>query len=270
LESDLTKANDIIRKLQEQVDKSQNKVNILTEVSTRQDKVVSENMNKMKELEADLKLCIKKITQKEQQQAKLSEDLENMKNQLKQAKETIETNESLIHFLNKQIAAKDMTGKALPSNNTTNPKTIGSNGAMSTVKQTQLMQQQIRALKQSSAVDQKIQQLNMSGHLTNNQTGTGCQPLNGQGMNGLPSNPTPPEPTAVPRLVQFHGLPTVINTTDKNPVHPSNTEAIQSRIVSSGVNNRYQRNPLSGKTTSGNNNSSHASNNGFITSKGVK
>ena len=246
-DSDLRKANDIIGKLQEQVEKSQRKVSLLSEVSSRQEKVVSEKMSKMKELESDLKLCINKISQKEQQQAKLSQDLQDLKDQLKQAKEVIETNESLIHFLNKQIAAKDMTGKTVSANITNVKTSLGSD--ISSEKQTKLMQQQIKALKQSSAVDKKIQEMNLNAPLMTSEH-------HGSNKTWVTSPVLPPEPTAAPRLVQFHGLPS--NIGDKNPV------ASNDRTTN---NNRYQRNPLSSKTHS---NNSHSANNGFITTKGVK
>ena len=248
LSSDLRKANEIIRKLQEQVDKSQTKLNLLTEVSSRQEDLVSEKVTKMKELESDLKLCIKKITEKEQLQAKLSEDLERVKDQLKEAKETISTNESLIHFLNKQLAAKDMTGKTISAGNAAAQTAIKTTG-ISNAKQTALMQQQIKALKLSSQTEKQVQQLmnNMNnGHTIANEV---------RGTNGVNSSVpfVPPEPTAAPRLVQFHGLPTV-NAGDTG------------RIT---TNNKYQRNPLVGRTTT-TTIPATGINTGFITNKGVK
>ena len=195
LTKELKETNEKTMKLEEQLDRSQKKVNLLSEVSSRQDSLVSQKSNKIKEMEADFKMCVDKITQKERLEEKMADELDRIRKELSEALDTLETKESLIGFLNKQVAARDTTGK------TVNPRPHD---------QDALMQQQMKVLKQSNAVTARIQQMDLN-----------------QGLR-LPSCPipSPPEPTPAPRVVQFQGmLPSVglTQTTTRTTCHANKT-----------------------------------------------
>lgn len=109
LTADLTKANEIIRKLQTEVNKAKEKVSVLNEVSARQEDIVSDKEQAMRQLESDLKVCITRIQKKEKEQENQIKELERLRSRFHESQEQITTNEQLINFLNQQIA--DLTAK---------------------------------------------------------------------------------------------------------------------------------------------------------------
>ena len=58
LTNDLQKGHEIIRKLQNETLRAHSKLDLLNEVSSKQDHVVSEKEEKLKQMEVDLKLCM--------------------------------------------------------------------------------------------------------------------------------------------------------------------------------------------------------------------
>lgn len=105
LTNDLQKGHEIIRKLQSETVRAHSKLDLLNEVSNKQDHIVSEKEDKLKQLETDLKLCMQRMKKKEFESEKYRKDIDKLKEQLNEADERIKSNENLICWLNKQLAS---------------------------------------------------------------------------------------------------------------------------------------------------------------------
>lgn len=105
LSDDLQKGHEIIRKLQNETLRVHSKLDLLNEVSSKQDYIVTEKDEKLKELESDLKLCMQRMKKKESESEKHRKEVEKLREQLNESEEQIKTNENLICWLNKQLAS---------------------------------------------------------------------------------------------------------------------------------------------------------------------
>lgn len=105
LTNDLEKGHEIIRKLQNETVRAHSKLDLLNEVSSKQDDIVSEKEEKLKQLESDLKLCMQRMKKKEYESDKYRKELDKLREQLNESEEQIKTNENLICWLNKQLAS---------------------------------------------------------------------------------------------------------------------------------------------------------------------
>ena len=105
LTDDLQKGHEIIRKLQNETLRAHSKLDLLNEVSSKQDYIVTEKDEKLKQLESDLKLCMQRMKKKESESEKHRKEVEKLREQLNESEEQIKTNENLICWLNKQLAS---------------------------------------------------------------------------------------------------------------------------------------------------------------------
>lgn len=105
LTKDLEKGHEIIRKLQNETVRAHSKLDLLNEVSCKQDDIVSEKEEKLKQLESDLKLCMQRMKKKEYESEKYRKEVDKLKELLNESEEQIKTNENLICWLNKQLAS---------------------------------------------------------------------------------------------------------------------------------------------------------------------
>lgn len=105
LTDDLQKGHEIIRKLQNETLRAHSKLDLLNEVSSKQDLIVTEKDEKLEQLESDLKLCMQRMKKKENESEKHRKEVEKMREKLNESEEKIKTNENLICWLNKQLAS---------------------------------------------------------------------------------------------------------------------------------------------------------------------
>lgn len=118
IRSDLLKANEIIRKLQSEIQKMHSKLDLLNQVTTKQDEVVYRKESRVKELEKDLKLCIERMKKKESEQQSLREQLAGLRLKCEESQKLIKTNEKVITWLNKQLADLQVGTSDSPNNAT--------------------------------------------------------------------------------------------------------------------------------------------------------
>jgi chromosome segregation ATPase len=124
---DLRKANDIIRKLQSEIQKTHSKLDVLNKVTTKQDEVVTKKDDRLQQLEKDLKVCLDRMKKKESEHENLRSQLASLKNKFDESQQLIKTNEKVITWLNKQLAVRqaDPSSPTLLQHNTNNKQTAG-------------------------------------------------------------------------------------------------------------------------------------------------
>lgn len=105
ISGDLHKANEIIKKLQAEIQKSHAKLDVLSKVTNKQDEVVNKKENHVKQLESDLKLCLERMKKKERNQEQLKQQLVALREKFEDSKKLISANEKVISWLNKQLAS---------------------------------------------------------------------------------------------------------------------------------------------------------------------
>ena len=107
VQADLTAANDTIDEMKEELTKAKSKISVLSEVSNKQDHLVTEKEGKLQQLQSDLKLCLARIQKKELEQQEQLKELERLKSKYKESQEKIATSDQLISFLKKQLQQLD-------------------------------------------------------------------------------------------------------------------------------------------------------------------
>lgn len=112
LSEELLKANDIIKRLQAELKAQAGKVRLKNAVTTQQEKLLAERdagLQRERQETAELRIA---LCNKEEQAAKLSEQLEATVEKLEESKQLLKTNENVISWLNKQLNENQGTGVA--------------------------------------------------------------------------------------------------------------------------------------------------------------
>uniref|UniRef100_S4RVQ4 SAS-6 centriolar assembly protein n=1 Tax=Petromyzon marinus TaxID=7757 RepID=S4RVQ4_PETMA len=110
LSEELLKANDIIKRLQAELKAQAGKVRLKNAVTTQQEKLLAERdagLQRERQETAELRIA---LCNKEEQAAKLSEQLEATVEKLEESKQLLKTNENVISWLNKQLNENQGTG----------------------------------------------------------------------------------------------------------------------------------------------------------------
>ena len=111
---DLTQANDTIATLREELTKAKSKISVLSEVSSKQDHLVTDKECKLQHLESDLKVCLARLQRKEIEQQEQSKDFERLKSKYKELQEKLAISDQLILSMKKQL----VVGSSSTSNQT--------------------------------------------------------------------------------------------------------------------------------------------------------
>lgn len=114
VQMDLSQANDSIVKLREELAKAKSKISVLSEVSSKQDHLVTEKECKLQHLESDLKVCLARLQRKEIEQQEQLKEFERLKSKYKESQEKLATSDQLISSLKKQL----VVGSSSTSNQT--------------------------------------------------------------------------------------------------------------------------------------------------------
>ena len=113
---DNSKANDIIRKLQEDLRLSYGKLKLKNSVTIQQEKLVSEKTGQLEKTEAQLKVTEAELHSCHDQVAKLREDLKNANSKLEENQKILDSNEKIIQYLNKQITDSQLSHRSSQMN----------------------------------------------------------------------------------------------------------------------------------------------------------
>ena len=109
---DNSKANDIIRKLQEDLRLSYGKLKLKNSVTIQQEKLVGEKTSQLEKAEAQLKVFQGELNTSHEQNGKLKEDLKNATSKLDENQKILDSNEKIIQYLNKQITDSQLTQRS--------------------------------------------------------------------------------------------------------------------------------------------------------------
>lgn len=109
IQLDVTQANDTITTLREELTKAKSKISVLSEVSSKQDHLVTDKECKLQHLESDLKVCLARLQRKEIEQQEQSKEFERLKNKYKELQEKLAISDQLILSLKKQLVVGSST-----------------------------------------------------------------------------------------------------------------------------------------------------------------
>lgn len=101
---DLSKANDIIRKLQSELQSTHQKLQLLNKVTTRQEEAVDHHQTVVQKLESDLLQCTQQLKTKDKEHQSLRKDFEALKRKCAETESHLNANQNIITYLNQQIA----------------------------------------------------------------------------------------------------------------------------------------------------------------------
>ena len=101
---DLSKANEIIRKLQSELQSTHSKLQLLNKVTTRQEEAVDHHQTVVEKLESDLHQCSQKLKSKDKEHQTLRKDFEALKKKCIETESQLNANQNIITYLNQQIA----------------------------------------------------------------------------------------------------------------------------------------------------------------------
>ena len=119
---DNNKANDIIRKLQEDLRISYGKLKLKNSVTVQQEKVISEKSSTLEKTVLHLKTVESDLKLRNEEVEKLREELKSANGKLDENQKILESNEKIIQYLNKQITDTQITQRSTNVNfgNTSN------------------------------------------------------------------------------------------------------------------------------------------------------
>ncbi|XP_054155534.1 spindle assembly abnormal protein 6 homolog [Oppia nitens] len=125
---DLSKANEIIRKLQTELQTTHQKLQLLNKVTSKQEEVVDHHQTAVQKIESELKQCSQQLKIKDKEHQTLRKDFEALKSKCIETENQLNANENIVTYLNKQLS--ELQSKHgiktidLAKGNQTNPKII--------------------------------------------------------------------------------------------------------------------------------------------------
>nr|XP_015194784.1 PREDICTED: spindle assembly abnormal protein 6 homolog isoform X2 [Lepisosteus oculatus] len=111
LSEELIKANEIIKKLQDDVKMLVGKLKLKNSVTVQQEKVLSETEQLLQKEQREVQEARQALKQRDEEVSKLQEQLEATVQKLAESKELLKTNENVITWLNKQLNENQITRK---------------------------------------------------------------------------------------------------------------------------------------------------------------
>ncbi|KAL5105035.1 hypothetical protein TcWFU_009758 [Taenia crassiceps] len=102
--SEVTKANGIIRQLQKELKVTQNKAKLRGQVATEQEKVLTAKESELEEVQTALQDLRSRLQAEEGRREQGEVQIGRLQASLEEAKKTIENNENIISWLNRQIS----------------------------------------------------------------------------------------------------------------------------------------------------------------------
>ncbi|CAG0903410.1 unnamed protein product [Darwinula stevensoni] len=122
MSQELFKANQIIKKLQDELHAQLNKLKLRTQVATEQEKVIGEKEAELKSLKEEVEARCRELRRAEDEKQKLEERNQELEQRIRDSEKIIKTNENVINWLNKQVTAgmqigggRDHSGPSLVS-----------------------------------------------------------------------------------------------------------------------------------------------------------
>uniref|UniRef100_W5LWQ1 Spindle assembly abnormal protein 6 homolog n=1 Tax=Lepisosteus oculatus TaxID=7918 RepID=W5LWQ1_LEPOC len=109
LSEELIKANEIIKKLQDDVKMLVGKLKLKNSVTVQQEKVLSETEQLLQKEQREVQEARQALKQRDEEVSKLQEQLEATVQKLAESKELLKTNENVITWLNKQLNENQIT-----------------------------------------------------------------------------------------------------------------------------------------------------------------
>ncbi|KAG7156338.1 spindle assembly abnormal protein 6 homolog [Homarus americanus] len=110
LYAELQKSLDVIKKLQKKVKEEHITSNVRGAALVQQDKVVAEKDSSVSQLSEQLQLMTNKVSQLTLEKEKFQQELQDATERLQGQEKTLQTNENVISWLNKQLNEIEMTG----------------------------------------------------------------------------------------------------------------------------------------------------------------
>lgn len=111
MSEELLKGNEIIKKLQNDIRNYHAKLKLRSQVTTEQEKLLTEKNREMEEMRRDLEAGKTSLRQLEEENRRLNESLEATMRKLEESRQLLKTNENVISWLNKQITETQMSGQ---------------------------------------------------------------------------------------------------------------------------------------------------------------
>ncbi|XP_076081779.1 spindle assembly abnormal protein 6 homolog [Mytilus galloprovincialis] len=113
MSEELMKGNEIIKKLQGEIKNYHAKIKLRNQIATEQEKLLGDKDHELEKLRQDLATTKNTLKTTDDENKKLSENLETTIKKLEESKQLLKTNENVINWLNKQINETQMTHQRL-------------------------------------------------------------------------------------------------------------------------------------------------------------